>query len=400
MAQQPRFIDIHILQSLPPSNINRDDTGSPKTAFFGGVRRTRVSSQAWKKATRDVFREQFEQDGVGEDVRGDRLLTGQEFSTLAKSQMTGSRTKRAVELIASSICAQDPTLTDKATPLAVGALKAADVVIKEDKGVQATGYLLFISQLQAEKLAELAIDAAHAGAEPSKKDCKAALRQNNAVDMALFGRMVADDPSLNIDAACQVAHAIGIHQSENEFDYFTAMDDRSPDDNAGAGMIGTIEFTSSTLYRYATLNVLQLRENLASTEVTVRAVEAFVEAFITSMPTGKQNTFANRTLPSAVVVQVRDCQPVSLVNAFEKPIAAEDRMQNACQALVEQEKLIDAAFGTTPLHSYVIQAAPDTDALEQMGTVLSLAEVIDKLAADVRDCLPVDDETTAPGSWS
>jgi CRISPR system Cascade subunit CasC len=316
--------------------------------------------------------------------------------------MTGSRTKRAVEMIAASIAEQTPELADRSEELAIGALTAAGIAVKEDKGVQTTGYLLFISQLQADKLAELATAAAANDEKPNARECKAALQRNNAVDMALFGRMVAEDPSLNIDAACQVAHAIGIHRSDNEFDYYTAMDDRSPEDTAGAGMIGTIEFTSSTLYRYATINVPLLEDNLGSTEATVRAVQAFVAAFIVSMPTGKQNTFANRTLPGAVVVQVRTSQPVSLVNAFEKPVEPrkdKSRMQVACEALAAQERRLDVAFGVAPLHSYAIQAACDTEALADIGVVMSLSEVIAALADDVRACLaPKDTVDLVAGS--
>ena len=155
-----------------------------------------------------------------------------------------------------------------------------------------------------------------------KDACKAALKGTPSVDLALFGRMVASDPSLNYDAAAQVAHAISTHSVQNEFDYFTAVDDRAPDDNAGAGHLGTVEFNSSTLYRYATVNVTELSENLGAE--TPEAVRNFLRAFVCSMPTGKQNTFANRTLPDAIYVAIRRDQPANLVGAFEQPVRADE----------------------------------------------------------------------------
>ena len=169
----------------------------------------------------------------------------------------------------------------------------------------------------------------------------------------MFGRMVADAPDLNVDASVQVAHAIGIGKMNPEFDYFTALDDCSPEDNAGAAMIETTEFTSSTMYRYATIDVLHLCENLGSAAVACRGIEAFLKAFITSMPTGKQNSFANRTLPGAVVLQLRDTQPVSLVNAFEKPVEAshgKSQIEIGCERLAKQEEA-------------VITASPDAQSL-------------------------------------
>ena len=152
-----------------------------------------------------------------------------------------------------------------------------------------------------------------------KDDYKKALKENPSVDMALFGRMVASDPSLNYDAAAQVAHSISTHAVQNEFDYFTAVDDCAPEDSAGAGHLGTVEYNSSTLYRYATVNMVEL-VHLLGAEKAAQAVRVFGEAFIRSMPTGKQNSFANRTLPDAVYVTLREDQPVNLCGAFEKPV--------------------------------------------------------------------------------
>ena len=171
-----------------------------------------------------------------------------------------------------------------------------------------------MSEAQAKALAELAIADCN-----DPKQYKDALGTAPSVDMALFGRMVADAPSLNYDAAAQVAHSISTHAVQNEFDYFTAVDDCAPEDSAGAGHLGTVEYNSSTLYRYATVNMVEL-VHLLGAEKAAQAVRVFGEAFIRSMPTGKQNSFANRTLPDAVYVTLREDQPVNLCGAFEKPV--------------------------------------------------------------------------------
>ncbi|MGH3805020.1 MAG: type I-E CRISPR-associated protein Cas7/Cse4/CasC, partial [Pseudonocardiaceae bacterium] len=210
--------------------------------------------------------------------------------------------------------------------------------------------------------------------------------RDHSIDLSLFGRMVADQADLNVDAACQVAHAISVHPVETEFDYFTAVDDKNPEEETGAGMIGTVEFNSSTLYRYATVNVEALQENLGDAAATVRAVEAFVRAFVRSMPTGKQNTFANRTLPEGIVVQVRDSQSINLVGAFEAPIRESERagrVKSAADALVSEAKEIERAYGETPVASWVTRVGDDTTTLADLGDDVALSELIDRLSAVV-----------------
>ncbi|MGI6472332.1 MAG: type I-E CRISPR-associated protein Cas7/Cse4/CasC [Candidatus Methanomethylophilaceae archaeon] len=294
------FVDLHVIQTVPPSCVNRDDTGSPKTAMYGGVRRARVSSQSWKKAIRDQFKEEFDESELG------------------------IRTLNAVDVIADKIRSIDTALSkEEAVGKAAGVLRVAGIKLdtKKKKDTESeenlrTGALFFISSKQAENMAALALTENY-----SKKDAQEALNKGNGVDIALFGRMVADDPSLNSDASAQVAHAISTHKVDTEYDYFTAIDDRSPADNAGAGMIGTVEFNSSTLYRYATVSVHDLYNRLeCNKEMTSKAITEFIKAFMLSMPTGKQNTFANRTVPNAAIIAIRDDQPINLVSAFESPV--------------------------------------------------------------------------------
>lgn len=367
------IIDISILHTVPPSNINRDDTGSPKTAVYGGVRRARVSSQAWKRATRVAF---------------DGLLDRNEL---------GTRTKRVVELLADQIREQAAEVTlERALELAKLTFAAAGIKLtaprrstKENPLPDESGYLLFLSARQLDHLAAAAVEAASsddAAATLKAAGLKKSLDLNHSVDLALFGRMVADSTDLNVDAAAQVAHAISVHPVETEFDYFTAVDDHKAEnedeEDSGAGMIGTVEFASSTLYRYATIDVNRLRDNLGDNKATARAVGAFLSAFSRSMPTGKQNTFANRTLPDAVVISVRDTQPVNLVGAFEEAIEDSSRLATASTRLAEYAEDIDTAYGTHPVATWVVRAVPAAEPLDRLGERASLDDAI-RLAGEL-----------------
>ena len=323
------YLDIHVLQNVPPSCINRDDTGSPKTAIYGGTTRARVSSQAWKRAVRMSFRDLLSDESLGE------------------------RTKRIIPMVAGEIEKLNP-MAD-AMRLARKLLETADIGIKpkDDKkddskaDLEGTGALFFLSHRQAEALAGYALDTPEKAWKTSA--IKEVLAGSPSIDMALFGRMVASDPSLNVDATCQVAHSISTHAVRNEFDYFTAVDDCSPKDNAGAGHIGTVEYNSSVLYRYATINLKELASTLG-VEEAIRAALAFVDAFVCSMPTGKQNTFANRTLPDVVYIAIRRDQPLNLVGAFERPVRAREGglMEPSAKALAEYARGICQKYDIFP----------------------------------------------------
>lgn len=356
----PRSIlDVHVLQTVPPSNLNRDDTGSPKTARFGGVTRSRVSSQAWKRATRTAFR-----------------------GTLDDTEL-GVRSKRLAELIGERIVGLDESLEDSAHDLAVKAVEAIGIKIAPPKNRKTdpaeSGYLVFLSHHQITALAELAIESARTGAPIDRKTAKARAKADHSVDVALFGRMIADDADLNVDAAAQVAHAISVHAVANEYDYFTAVDDHKnadAEEDAGAGMIGTVEFNSATLYRYATVDVDRLRDNLGDDKATRRAVEAFLRAFVTSMPTGKQNTFANRTLPDAVLVVLRDSQPINLVGAFEEPVGDDGRVPTSITRLATHAAELHKAYGEAPVAAWVSGPGSRVDPLEAFATRSDLAATV------------------------
>lgn len=342
------YVDIHVLQTVPPSCINRDDTGSPKTAVYGGVTRARVSSQAWKRAMRLMFRDLFSEEQVG------------------------LRTKRATELVAAQLKAlgQEKDCEKKA----VKALEAAG--LKVNKASQ-TDALFFLSPVQARELARLAAEG-----ETDKQQYKNALKDYPSVDMALFGRMVASDPSLNYDAAAQVAHSISTHEVRNEYDYFTAVDDCAPEENAGAGHLGTVEFHSATLYRYATINVWELARHLKGE--TAAAVEGFIKAFLLSMPTGKQNTFANRTVPDLAYITLRQDQPVNLSGAFERPVRSngDGYVNSSIQALSRYALRTYQSFTAAPEQAFCVGSAEQAESIAPSVGMEDMLDAVRNAVAD------------------
>lgn len=343
------YVDFHILQTVPPSCINRDDTGSPKTAVYGGVLRARVSSQAWKHAMRAAFAENAQLD-------------------------VGKRTKKAAELVKEQILVLDPE-QKKADKMAKEALKYVGIKSDDKKGTDA---LIFISSAQAKALAELVV-----GGCTKDEEYEEALIENPSADMVLFGRMVAQKASLKYDAAAQVAHSISTHAVQNEYDYFTAVDDCQVEDNAGAGHLGTVEYNSSTLYRYATVNVMELAGRLGAAQAA-ETVRAFGEAFLFSMPTGKQNTFANRTLPDAIYVTLREDQPVNLCGAFERavPRSAQGYAAPSKAALVQYAQQMYSSFAEAPAQSFTVGSG-----LEELAPAQTAKAMLDALEKAVRDAL-------------
>jgi len=367
------IIDVHVLQTVPPSNLNRDDTGSPKTAVYGGVRRARVSSQAWKRATRKSFEALVD--------RGD----------------LGLRTRQVVEMLSHRIQQVNPALAGDAEGHAKAVLEKAGFKLKaaRKKGQpDESEFLLFLSERQIAALADVAVQAAAADdfkAALAEHDVKGLADQDHSIDIALFGRMVANLPDLNVDAAVQVAHAISVHAVENEFDYFTAVDDHKSADeeeDSGAGMIGTVEFNSATLYRYAALDVDRLLDNLGDAEATRRAVATFLQAFLTSMPTGKQTTFAHRTLPDAVLVTLGGSQPVNLAGAFEEPISGSNRPSQAAHALADHAGEVFTTYALSHDHAWVVGVGKAGDALAERGIRVGIDELVDQVAAAAAERIP------------
>lgn len=349
------IVELHAIQSFAPANLNRDDQGAPKDCTFGGVPRARVSSQSWKRAMRVAFRHD------------------------ESTQELGTRTKRAHQALVDRIRDREPSLDDdiagnraavllEAPPLGLS-LKRAE----EDARVVKTGQLIFFRTSDLDTLAELAIEHADAldqtvssirpdapkgaGRPALPRDAQARVGSamttpGRALDVALFGRLVAEMPEANVDAACQVAHAVGTHRVAYEGDYYTAVDDLRPQDTEGADMIGEIQFNASCFYRYAALDTEQLAANLGVTaepQHLKAALTSFVRAFVTSAPSGKQTTFAARNLPTAVLAVRRKSGAANLINAFARPVGVPrddaDVPSTSTERMLEEFTTLERMYG-------------------------------------------------------
>ncbi len=354
------FIEIHFLQNFAPSNLNRDDTGNPKDAEFGGVRRARISSQAIKRAIRlePIF---------------------------AKTTQVppAVRTRWMTRRLAEKLVAAGKSQEDAETVARVFALALAG---KMDKNAaDRTSVLLYLSDEEYDSMAqalleqwEAALNAVPADGEaPNPKAepfaslvktwLKATKGRTSAPDIALFGRMLADKPELNLDAACQVAHALSTHRVDMDFDFFTAVDDLLTDEEAGAGMMGVTPFNSATYYRYARIDWEQLVKNLdGDTELACRTVEGFLRAALRAIPAGKQNAFAAQNPPDFGLAVVReDGMAWSLANAFERPVRP-DRdgglMRPSIQALDVYWGRLTQVYGAEGVRPFAF-SVPETDGL-------------------------------------
>lgn len=301
------FIEVHLLQSFAPSNLNRDDTNAPKDCEFGGVRRARISSQCIKRSIR--MHPAFEKATGVEPATRTRLLNRELKRTLVEA----GKEEAQVEAVLNAF---------------------HDCFVKIDKEHRTV--LLYVTNTEIEMLkAQLLAKWTDIFAALKEKEnpaldalvktfLKEVKKRTSAPDIALFGRMVAEKPDLNIDAACQVAHAISTHRVSMEMDFYTAADDLAREDESGAGMMGVTGFNSACFYRYARIDWEQLVSNLgADRALAKQTVEGFLRAVVAAIPTGKQNSFAAQNPPSLLMIVVRkDGQGWSLANAFEKPVTA------------------------------------------------------------------------------
>lgn len=369
------IIDLHILQNFAPACLNRDDTNTPKDCEFGGVRRARISSQCLKRAIRRYFTD----------------------AGLIPDADLGQRTKRIIDAVNAHLPPDlgDPDTRRHAIARAVENIdspKSGGLKFKDGK----SEYLLYVGRVEVERLAaavrehfnilkeigqgkptgESEAPTATVDVVPGKqakakgkqpktpkapplelpKPLKQALdavldeHGGGARDVGLFGRMLANLPDRNVDAACQVAHAVSTNRVTMEMDYYTAVDDLKPDDNSGADMIGTVEFNSSCFYRYANIDLGQLARNLGPNAGSAPGVAmAFLRAAVHAIPTGKQNSMAALNPPSAVLVVLRERGPVSLANAFVAPVRPTDRhdlLTRSVEALADYWGRLTAMYGT------------------------------------------------------
>lgn len=385
------LVEVHVIQTVAPSNLNRDDTGSPKDALFGGVRRARLSSQSQKRAVREYFRQ--------------RLVP-----LLFHAEDLAVRTRRLPDALVEKLRGRSP----EAVRAAVGAaLRALGFELTGD-GV--TQYLFFLGRRKLDRLAELvgehwdvltapvhrgaASDRGGGGARPRSakpevpKDLVSTLsevlRGDRAIDLALFGRMLADDPRWGVDGATQVAHAISTHRVDREFDFYTAVDDLQPREETGAGMMGDVEFVSATFYRYANINLDQLRENLdGDIDLAVKGARGFLQAFVLTLPKGKQNSFAAHNPPVFVAFLARpDAMPRNLVVAFERPVRESPDRSLAgvsVEHLLRHWQRLDCAYGAPTSEQVALVNISDGEVVYHAADrVESLEKALDRIEPAIR----------------
>ncbi len=344
------LIEIHMIQNHAPSNLNRDDTGSPKDCIFGGVRRSRISSQCIKRSIRksEIF---------------ERGLDGIEL---------GIRTRRLPELI-------EDALLDRGFPEDIARLAGVKATGfgKKDGREQAddfkTAQIMFFSSHDVQAVIDVMAEVAREAGSPGKlKKVRALDLQRMAElkgwrpispDIALFGRMITSKAFRDVEASIQVAHAISTNRMVHEWDYYTAVDDLrdrdEEDDDTGAGMIGDVEFNSACYYKYFSLDFPALVSNLAGPKPTnddlanarqtaARTCSAFLRAAALVTPTGKQNTFAAHQLPDGILVEVRPTKiPISYANAFVKPVVPRhnaDLVEASIDAFASHVDLITKSY--------------------------------------------------------
>jgi CRISPR system Cascade subunit CasC len=347
------FLELHILQSFAPSNLNRDDIGQPKSTDFGGVRRARISSQCQKRAIR-LHPAFGEATGVPLATRT-KMITSDLKERLHAG---GCEAERADQL--ATVFAE--TYSGKLDEKRKG--ETAVLLYLSDSELSEAAKVLLANQETLSKLAASDEPSSKGKGKKAKSDdgagadmaalvkglVKQTENRTSAPDIALYGRMLAYRPETNIDAACQVAHAISTHGiGRMETDYYTAMDDiKQRQNDPSAGFLDVAYFTSACFYRYMRIDVNLLRQTLADADLTRRTVEGFLRAAEAAVPSGKINSHAQHSRPSLMlsVVRPEGSDGWSLVNAFERPIPARNGVvQASADALLEKFAALQGFYG-------------------------------------------------------
>jgi CRISPR system Cascade subunit CasC len=359
------LIEFHLIQNHAPSNLNRDDTGSPKECVFGGVRRARISSQCLKRSIRRSSLFQEELDGH-----------------------LGARTRRLPQLVADRLRAEglpdDVARIVERKVSGFGTRDGKERDASKTTGRYETAQTMFLTEQDVDTVCEVMRKAAAEGKtaaglekKPAKELQAEAIQKNFrpiSVDVALFGRMTTSEALRDVEASTQVAHALSTHKVDHEFDYFTAVDDlqgtdeAEKEEDAGADMIGDVEFNSACYYKYFSVDVDGLLANLTGVrpfrrevpaeelaqarDLAAKAIGAMLEAAVRVTPTGKQNTFAAHQLPALVMVEARPKRtPVSYANAFVEPARQDSRRDLIRASLEKLKEHVEAIHGAFNLES-------------------------------------------------
>jgi CRISPR system Cascade subunit CasC len=326
-----KFIQLHLLTSYPPANLNRDDLGRPKTAIMGGSERLRISSQSLKRhwRTAELFEESLA-DHLG--TRTKRLGI-EVFNELVKLEVAK---KQAQEW----------------------AIDIANVFGKAKKDSLEIEQLAHISPAEWDAVKTLVKVLANEQRPPLAEELNLLRKDQTAVDIALFGRMLASSPVFNVEAACQVAHAISVHSVTVEDDYFTAVDDLNDgNDDLGAAHIGEAGFAAALFYSYICIDKGLLIDNLGGNQALAeQALRALIETAVKVSPKGKQNSFASRAYASYVLVEKGRQQPRSLSVAFLKAVDDKDMASAAIDSLQQHYANLDHVYGDCADQRYSLNA--------------------------------------------
>lgn len=377
------YLDINVLQSVPASNINRDDTGAPKTVIYGGALRARVSSQSWKRAMREDFNRTLT-DGGKYSLRTKQLpkLIAKEYTKLHPDLDYYQALLQAAE-----VCEATKSVTQFDINKIDDIRKEAPLG-PDSKTLPTLKTLAMLTPSEIKTFAEGTDQYRENPSKITKKISKQLakiLEESRPLDRALFGRMVASNKDLSIDASVQVAHAVSTHEIQREYDYFTAVDDVTRD--SGAAMIETTDFNSSTLFRYGNVNIDGLINNSESTEDAIAGLKLFLKSFVLSMPTGHENSFANKTLPQYVLFTLRDDTPVNLVSAFEDPVEANDGFIDPSISAFEKEFAGTSAFVDHPILTEIVTNKDSNLTGNNIIHATNLTAAINEMTAKINDLL-------------
>lgn len=386
------LIEIHMLQNHAPSNLNRDDTGSPKECIFGGVKRARISSQCLKRS-----------------IRKSPCLA-QELNDLPLATRTRRLPDKIGERLAEKGLAEDLVAVAKEKASAFGTRDG-----KERPKELNTAQTMFLTDADIDAVAEVLYAAASEAKTAKKfKDVAAKKLQGKAqlqgwrpitLDVALFGRMITSEAFRDVEAAMQVAHAISTNRVDHEFDYFTAVDDlqaSSEDDETGADMIGDVEYNSACYYKYFSLDVEGLVDNLAgpdaddeereqAVQAARLALPAFIKAAVFTTPTGKQNSFAAHQLPDAVLVEARpETTPVSYANAFvapARPHGNADLVAESLDKLIKHIDTLTSKFSLKTVKRFWFTTRDEFSPIDTEAAPVTVCTALDDLLEGVRSIL-------------
>lgn len=344
-----RFAQVHMLTSYPPSNLNRDDAGRPKTAVLGGTLRLRVSSQSLKRAwrTSDLFKEAL----PGKTGVLTRTLGLEIINTLKQGGVPDKAAEEwAVQIVGAlekkgGSADEEEDASEGDAPKK--GKKREEGRDKKRKETAESGHLLKLGPAELEAVRKLAGGLAKGKAGPTDADLKKLDVHHGGIDIAMFGRMLADNTAKNVEAAVQVAHAITIHDVAVEDDYFTAVDDLNQDrDETGAGHVNEAQFGAGVFYTYACIDrALLLRNMQGDLAATKQGLATLLEAACCVSPRGKQNSFASRAYASYVLVEKGNRQPRSLSVAFLDPVRRGDHVAEGAKRLEATRLAMDRAYG-------------------------------------------------------